>query len=123
MYRRVLPLLLTAVLLLSGCTTTTDHFYVFPRSAPREFLDVEIDEARRIGVRFHPTRGSMSLGRSQGGLPPDRVVFTASEKSVAQMILPPSRIRPNKRGITAPSVAEVMRRLSRRALDALARRE
>ncbi len=60
-------------LLLSGCTTTTDHFYVFPRSAPREFLDVEIDEARRLGVRFHPTRGSMSLGRSQGGLPPDDV--------------------------------------------------
>ncbi len=60
-------------LLLSGCTTTTDHFYVFPRSAPKEFLDVEIDEARRIGVRFHPTRGSMSLGRSQGGLPPDDV--------------------------------------------------
>ena len=60
-------------LLLSGCTTTTDHFYVFPRSAPQEFLDVEIDEARRIGVRFHPTRGSMSLGRSQGGLPPDDV--------------------------------------------------
>lgn len=60
-------------LLLSGCTTTTDHFYVFPRSAPQEFLDVEIDEARRIGVRFHPTRGSMSLGRSQGGLPPNDV--------------------------------------------------
>ena len=60
-------------LLLSGCTTTTDHFYVFPRSAPQEFLDVEIEEARRIGVRFHPTRGSMSLGRSQGGLPPDDV--------------------------------------------------
>jgi len=53
-------------LLLSGCTTTSDHFYVFPRSAPREFLDIEIDTAREIGVRFHPTRGSMSLGRSQG---------------------------------------------------------
>lgn len=60
-------------LLLSGCTTTTDHFYVFPRSAPKEFLDIEIDTAREIGVRFHPTRGSMSLGRSQGGLPPDDV--------------------------------------------------
>ena len=60
-------------LLLSGCTTTTDHFYVFPRSAPQEFLDVEIDTARELGVRFHPTRGSMSLGRSQGGLPPDDV--------------------------------------------------
>ncbi|MBP1589217.1 MAG: 8-oxoguanine deaminase [Kiritimatiellae bacterium] len=60
-------------LLLSGCTTTTDHFYVFPRSAPREFLDVELDEARRLGVRFHATRGSMSLGKSHGGLPPDDV--------------------------------------------------
>ncbi|NLD89065.1 MAG: amidohydrolase family protein, partial [Lentisphaerae bacterium] len=50
-------------LLLSGCTTTTDHFYVFPSSAPEEFLDIEIDTAREIGVRFHPTRGSMSLGR------------------------------------------------------------
>ncbi|HAL92141.1 MAG TPA: 8-oxoguanine deaminase [Verrucomicrobia bacterium] len=60
-------------LLLSGCTTTTDHFYVFPSTAPKEFLDIEIDTAREIGVRFHPTRGSMSLGRSQGGLPPDDV--------------------------------------------------
>ncbi|HOE00440.1 MAG TPA: 8-oxoguanine deaminase [Kiritimatiellia bacterium] len=60
-------------LLLSGCTTSTDHFYVFPQSAPQEFLDIEIDTAREIGVRFHPTRGSMSLGRSQGGLPPDDV--------------------------------------------------
>ena len=60
-------------LLLSGCTTTTDHFYVFPSSAQEEFLDIEIDTAREIGVRFHPTRGSMSLGRSQGGLPPDDV--------------------------------------------------
>ncbi|HNR94078.1 MAG TPA: 8-oxoguanine deaminase [Kiritimatiellia bacterium] len=61
-------------LLLSGCTTTTDHFYVFPQSAPEEFLDVEIDTARRMGVRFHPTRGSMSRGKSCGGLPPDDVV-------------------------------------------------
>ena len=66
-------------LLLSGCTTTTDHFYVFPRGAPQEFLDVEIDEARRMGVRFHPTRGSMSLGRSQGGLPPDDVTQSWEE--------------------------------------------
>ena len=66
-------------LLLSGCTTTTDHFYVFPRGAPEEFLDVEIDTAARMGVRFHPTRGSMSRGRSQGGLPPDDVVQTPDE--------------------------------------------
>ena len=63
-------------LLLSGCTTTTDHFYVFPKRAPAEFLDVEIDTAREMGVRFHPTRGSMSRGKSGGGLPPDDVVQT-----------------------------------------------
>ncbi|NCC51318.1 MAG: 8-oxoguanine deaminase [Spartobacteria bacterium] len=63
-------------LLLSGCTTTTDHFYVFPSSAPAEFLDIEIDTARALGVRFHPTRGSMSRGRSDGGLPPDDVTQT-----------------------------------------------
>ncbi|HOW97721.1 MAG TPA: 8-oxoguanine deaminase [Kiritimatiellia bacterium] len=66
-------------LLLSGCTTTTDHFYVFPRGAPQEFLDIEIETARKMGVRFHPTRGSMSRGRSQGGLPPDDVVQTPDE--------------------------------------------
>lgn len=64
-------------LLLSGCTTTTDHFYVFPQKASAELLDVEIEAARRIGMRFHPTRGSMSRGRSQGGLPPDDLVQTA----------------------------------------------
>jgi len=62
-----------AELLLSGCTTTADHHYVFPRGH-EELLDVEIAAARRIGIRFHPTRGSMSVGRSKGGLPPDSVV-------------------------------------------------
>jgi 8-oxoguanine deaminase len=61
-------------LLLSGCTTTSDHFYVFPQHASAELLDVEIEAARRIGMRFHPTRGSMSRGRSDGGLPPDDLV-------------------------------------------------
>jgi cytosine/adenosine deaminase-related metal-dependent hydrolase len=60
-------------LALSGCTTTTDHHYVFPRDAG-DCLEAEIAAASRIGVRFHPTRGSMDLGRSQGGLPPDDVV-------------------------------------------------
>jgi 8-oxoguanine deaminase len=62
-----------AELLLSGCTTTTDHHYVFPRGHAR-LIDAEIEAARRIGIRFHPTRGSMSVGRSKGGLPPDSVV-------------------------------------------------
>ena len=62
-----------AELLLSGCTTTTDHHYVFPRGRGN-LIDVEIEAAKRIGIRFHPTRGSMSVGRSRGGLPPDSVV-------------------------------------------------
>jgi 8-oxoguanine deaminase len=60
-------------LLLTGCTTTTDHLYLFPRGQDR-LIDIEIDAARELGIRFQPTRGSMSRGRSQGGLPPDDVV-------------------------------------------------
>jgi cytosine/adenosine deaminase-related metal-dependent hydrolase len=58
---------------LTGCTTTMDHHYVFPRSGG-DLLEAEIRAAREIGVRFHPTRGSMNLGESSGGLPPDSVV-------------------------------------------------
>ncbi|WP_431973539.1 8-oxoguanine deaminase [Micromonospora haikouensis] len=60
-------------LALSGCTTSTDHHYVFPpgRDDP---LAAEIEAARRIGLRFQPCRGSMDLGRSAGGLPPDSLV-------------------------------------------------
>jgi cytosine/adenosine deaminase-related metal-dependent hydrolase len=57
-------------LMLSGATTVADHLYLFPNGAR---LDDEIRAARELGVRFHPTRGSMSLGQSQGGLPPDSV--------------------------------------------------
>jgi cytosine/adenosine deaminase-related metal-dependent hydrolase len=61
-----------AELLLTGCTTTTDHLYLFPRGQAR-LIDAEIAAARDLGIRFHPTRGSMSRGQSQGGLPPDDV--------------------------------------------------
>ena len=60
-------------LALNGCTTSTDHHYVFPHDAG-DCLEAEITAAREIGVRFHPTRGSMDLGQSKGGLPPDSVV-------------------------------------------------
>ncbi len=57
----------------SGCTTTTDHHYVFPATGG-DLLGATIQAAREVGLRFHPTRGSMDLGRSAGGLPPDDLV-------------------------------------------------
>src|SRR3954469_10905902 len=57
----------------TGCTTSTDHHYLFPRDGG-DLLAAEIEAARSVGLRFHPTRGSMDLGESDGGLPPDHVV-------------------------------------------------
>ena len=57
----------------TGCTTTMDHHYVFPQ-AGGDLLAAEIDAASQVGLRFLPTRGSMDLGRKDGGLPPDHVV-------------------------------------------------
>lgn len=67
-----------AELALSGCTTSTDHLYLHPRGAG-DLLTAEIEAARDLGFRFHPTRGSMSLSEKDGGLPPDDVVADDDE--------------------------------------------
>ena len=78
-----------AELALSGCTTSTDHLYLHPRGAG-DLLTAEIEAAGDLGMRFHPTRGSMSLSEKDGGLPPDHVVsdddsiLAACEEAVAK---------------------------------------
>jgi cytosine/adenosine deaminase-related metal-dependent hydrolase len=67
-----------AELALSGCTTSSDHLYLHPRGAG-DLLTAEIDAATDLGIRFHPTRGSMSLSEKDGGLPPDDVVADDDE--------------------------------------------
>ncbi len=61
-------------LLLTGCTSSVDMFYVFAKNQPENLLDYEIETAKETGIRFFPCRGAMSLGKSKGGLPPDEVV-------------------------------------------------
>jgi cytosine/adenosine deaminase-related metal-dependent hydrolase len=76
-----------AALATSGCTTSTDHHYIFPRGGG-DLLAVEIEAAGRIGLRFHPCRGAMDLGEKDGGLPPDSLVedrdaiLAASEEAI-----------------------------------------
>jgi len=72
---RVASAVACSELLLSGATTTTDHCYVYPQGKG-DILGADIEGAREAGIRFHPCRGSMSLSKKDGGLPPDSVVQT-----------------------------------------------
>ncbi len=77
-----------AELLLSGCTTTSDHHYLFPRAGASELLDATFHAAQALGIRFHGTRGSMSVDESKGGLPPrsctqdESVILLDSERVI-----------------------------------------
>ena len=74
-----------AELALSGCTTSTDHLYLHPHGTG-DLLTAEIRAAQELGMRFHPTRGSMSLSQKDGGLPPDDVVSDDDEILAASQL-------------------------------------
>ena len=75
----VSSLLAMGELLKTGCTTSTDHHYLYPRGITGDIMAIQFEAAERLGMRFSPTRGSMSLSQKDGGLPPDSVVQTEDE--------------------------------------------
>ncbi|MCU7494357.1 MAG: 8-oxoguanine deaminase [Ignavibacteria bacterium] len=69
-------------LLKTGCTLTTDHHYLYPENFMGDLIGTQFEAAGKLGIRFSPSRGSMSLGRKQGGLPPDSVI--QSEEAILE---------------------------------------
>jgi len=112
-----------AELALSGCATTTDHHYVFPRSSDGVgLLAAAIAAAQEIGLRFHPCRGSMDLGASAGGLPPDAIVqdtddILAQTEEVVRRFHDPSPGAMLRVAIAPCSPFSVTSRLMREAAD------
>ena len=72
-------LLAMGELLKTGCTTSADHHYLYPQGITGDIMAIQFEAAERLGMRFSPTRGSMSLSKKDGGLPPDSVVQTDEE--------------------------------------------
>jgi cytosine/adenosine deaminase-related metal-dependent hydrolase len=72
-------LLAMGELLKTGCTLTTDHHYVFPQNVSGDLIGIQFEAASKLGMRFSPSRGSMSLSKKNGGLPPDSVVQTEDQ--------------------------------------------
>lgn len=106
-----------AELVLSGCTTAADHHYIFPNGCR---LEDTIAAAQEIGLRFHPTRGAMSLGQSKGGLPPDALVeredaILADMERVVARFHDPARLSMLRIGIAPCSPFSVTRELMRDA--------
>ncbi|MGY1711924.1 8-oxoguanine deaminase [Geodermatophilus sp. SYSU D00758] len=93
-----------AELALSGCTTSTDHLYVHPRGAG-DLIAAEVAAARDLGVRFHPTRGSMSLSVEDGGLPPASVVQDDDEILAESQRLVAAHHDPSPHALTRVALA------------------